>query len=430
MPLRISRSFPGLPDSFKHEVVEQACARRMWLTIVRADSQLSLVARSGPEPGHIPALSRAEPWALHIRLERHLVQLGMQSPGADARPPSHEIRFVRIGSLDVSGATVDGRWKAILFESGVVTWELRHIVLDYLNGARKHLELAKLVKYMRGVVSVHLDILGVSFDSVVIPSLKSSVQRGDEALENPLIKAEWAIKTIGVVALLVVVVATSHARDRRERADALLRGWLAKCLSLSDSNPQRILGLLKGCASLCAMEPDCRGLCCHLAFVVPDGGVADDTRWRFMVSVLVHLYGISKDCPAAVAAQSQICQAIAEQIDARVENLDVESSALKVDHLRGSKRKLRVDDDYKREVSTVIVAAKRVHSGAQYLRATDEFPESSARRWESSYVLQYRAATIKMCEGCDLIWIASDASRVGQPAEETLVTMLWDSRQD
>ena len=53
-------------------------------------------------------------------------------------------------------------------------------------------------------------------------------------------------------------------------------------------------------------------------------------------------------------------------------------------------------------------------------------PPSSSRQWETNHTLRAQAAALKGFEGWRFVRIALDGSRLGRPAEETYVYMMWE----
>lgn len=343
----------------------------------------------------------------------------------------YEVRLVDGASVDLGGLPVSITWKAFVYSGGIITWELRRVALDYLMGARQHLELSKIVKGMQAPWGALLQSLGTNFSDAVIPSLKSAASRDEVAIRNPLVRSEWTVTTKGLLAFLIIIAGASHSRERRVRGDALLRAWAGRLVPPGDVCPESLQIIASQSASACSFDPDSRGICSHMATALPAEGLADGTMvWRYLSCCLVRLYGMSKDCEAALASFISIVGTLADKIDKLVVDMPAPQDILKMELLRGTKRKLRVDEEYKLEVGNGLVCKKRVHSGAQYVKATGDFGESAPRKWEGTTMLQYRAAAMDTCTKGQVVWVASDGSRVGQPAEETLVSLLWDQASD
>ena len=375
---------------------------------------------------HLPALGHE----LHEKLA-HVVlcvflAAAMDGP-VNGERCTYEAKLLPTSALDECGRTVEGKWKAFLYDDGPVFWELRRVVLDCLNGARQNLELSKIVKNVQESGWRYLELLGTDFEQSVIPSFKACCSRDEEAIVGPLVRSEWTVSTKGLVAWLVLWAASSHDHERRQRVDALLRAWLSKAVDPSLANPSAWSVWLLAVGGRCEQDPDHRGLCSHLACVITDVDLGDGLlKWRYLATVLLRLFGLGTACPAAVAFQSHLVDAVVKSIHGRLDDIEWESDISKFPLLQGSKRKLRIDEDYKREVGQGLVGNKRVHSGAQFARATGDVAACTARQWDGNYMLQYRAACKATCELGEVLWLSSDASRIGQPAEETTVCLAWD----
>ena len=93
--------------------------------------------------------------------------------------------------------------------------------------------------------------------------------------------------------------------------------------------------------------------------------------------------------------------------------------------LHSSTRRRRVDEDYKRAVTTRVCQEGRAQSGAAYLRATGDHAGHVQGHWVALELLRYQAASWVNADQVRVCSLAADAARLGNPAEDTLGLAAW-----
>lgn len=102
-----------------------------------------------------------------------------------------------------------------------------------------------------------------------------------------------------------------------------------------------------------------------------------------------------------------------------------QADPLKALHPMGSKRKMRVDSDFKEAVVSTVVQLKRSRTSSAWLRAQGEFSDKLAAPWtEKSLCASLSASWFAFRDG-HIFPVAGDCSRIGKPAEETYVAAIF-----
>lgn len=114
---------------------------------------------------------------------------------------------------------------------------------------------------------------------------------------------------------------------------------------------------------------------------------------------------------------------VAQRVNQRVCAQDFEVQGVDLPQRPG--KRMRVDEDFRRFVSVDVVQAHRARSGAQFLRGAGTVAASSGPKWEEKELAAYLEAGTRCFEGCQILAVSSDAARLGDPAEETVVYSVW-----
>jgi len=343
----------------------------------------------------------------------------------------YKFTFVKASATDADGQHVDINWKAYEYQDAAVYWEARMVFGCYNNGTRKDMELHKWIKKLEPSLNGLLAAWGVVYNHAVKPSFKAAAYRSEEEVLDPHVRNEWTMSTIGVLALLVLWSTTSHSRAKRVRASAMLSAWMSRLLEPSLCTTSAFLRHVRSHASSCQQGLVTEGVCTHLVDCCK-GCVGADQRqvWNSAADIAASWYGLGAHCKAASACLSAVAQVWSGSMDQRLGTLGLASDVTKETPMQGPKRKLRVDEDLRHHYSQGSVRSKRVHSGAQLAKATADVAVETARRWDDQTLLQYRAAAWATFEEGNIVSIASDGSRIGDPAEETIVFIAWDAKSD
>ena len=85
----------------------------------------------------------------------------------------------------------------------------------------------------------------------------------------------------------------------------------------------------------------------------------------------------------------------------------------------------------KQACTVTLLTDRSIRGSTDFLRSTGGSAfSSSARQWENNHTLRAQADAMLAFEDWKLIRIAFDGSRLGKPAEETYVYLLWEATKD
>ena len=163
----------------------------------------------------------------------------------------------------------------------------------------------------------------------------------------------------------------------------------------------------------CDQQRDVHGVCAPLAKGLGDRRAPIDSQfWHRFTSGLARLWAISKDCRAVQEMLTTMACQITLSIDAVIHDIEGEGDASKFRLLTGSKRKLRVVEDYKEEDGQKKIHDKKVHSGAQLARASGDVDDATARKWGTMHTMSCRAACMDQMTSEGVAWLVSNGSRM------------------
>lgn len=152
--------------------------------------------------------------------------------------PAREAHWVTFIGLDCNGARIEMRWKAWRYECPdrvLTTWELRRIVNDLVG--RPLPQLHKEVKQLLGDWGGFLLSTGRDPGQALIRSARSEVARQQHGTGPPLgddmapfCRQEASATTEGIIYGLVFEASCRRTGRRRDRARALLEGFVGSFL--------------------------------------------------------------------------------------------------------------------------------------------------------------------------------------------------------
>lgn len=134
-------------------------------------------------------------------------------------------------------------------------------------------------------------------------------------------------------------------------------------------------------------------------------------------------FGHVEACGVARVVCRTLLKGIARRIDSGASGVEFEVDGIALPQ-RPSKR-MRVDEDYRKFVVVDSIRAHRARSGAQLLRAIGGVASTSGSKWEQGELLVYQQAGKRTFQRCSILAVSSDAARLGDLAEETLVFSAW-----
>lgn len=302
-------------------------------------------------------------------------------------------------------------------------------ILAFLGGGRKDFEVAKILPAARGPLTTVLEEWGLLLDNEILPSFKAASCRGEATMLNAKVRGEWTSSTLGALAWLLHLSCASHRAKSKEQAGALLRGFLVAFASPASAAAHSMAEDIKQALSSCQQPPQGHwGSCCHLRIAIDamlSAGPAGQ-MWTNLTNALQHIYLARPVCVASRRLLAGVLQRLCQDVDGKVSDMQPPKNFSSFSMPQGRNRKLRIDEDYKRYLVSEAVAAKRAHCGAQYAKTTGDVHHETARKWDEAHMANYIAAAWHTMGSSTLVSLACDASKVGNPAEETVMFLAWD----
>lgn len=140
-----------------------------------------------------------------------------------------------------------------------------------------------------------------------------------------------------------------------------------------------------------------------------------------LIALLQNLYTYSGDCPASRELSRQCLAWLCAQIDSRLENFRYTSDATKVldSGCRAPSKRRRIDEDFRLTVVADVARQGRAANAVGFLRAVDKCSPKNAQPWSEQFLLEYEAAGWLAGARSSTVCCCFDASRIGNPAENT-----------
>lgn len=338
--------------------------------------------------------------------------------------------------LNVSATCADGEPCALYLKAWVhgeiVLWELRRVLISM--GVSLSKGVCKIVRRERPMWEADLELLGFANIQDHFVDSRRMAEHHQRSLHQ-LVHDEMSTSTIG---LLVMFCRFAESRRRladRSKARILLAACIAsmigaKCAELATLVPP------PGCVGACAIgarrqEPgDDTAACVHARSLGQRMGahcVAQTPPHTFLAELLVASFGEASDC----LCLRRWCAYLMEEVQRIVSTTGLlehwSNDALKYGVLPGGQKRRRVDEDLRKQVSVDVVRAKRVASGASWCKATGFLSEQLGNTFDNRSCREYLAAGRACMPTAKIFSIAFDASRIGQPAVDANMFLLWSS---
>ena len=285
----------------------------------------------------------------------------VQAMAADTRS-AHWIDF---SGQDNNGKHVLFAWKAWRYSNGdenMAAWEARRVATSLLGSASGTIN--RLVRKLFEAWEPYLVALSKDPAEHLFRSQRSEVfrvRRGcakTSAELEPFLRGEWSASTCGIIIGLLHESVKRKKHDQRKKALAVMESWFRVFMN-PDTEPALDFGEVwsPNVVELCKSGDPHRLTCRHARqpFQKPPASAFVNQ----LIEIMVKLFNSMLVCEACAAALLALVNFCARCID---DNLEAASKidALKQPLLRGAKRKLRLDEDYKVYMMETLVSRRRV----------------------------------------------------------------------
>lgn len=342
--------------------------------------------------------------------------------------PPYELAWVKSSALSSAGEVQNIEWKAFVYHSGIVFWELRRVFLNLVDGVAVRLDLRRKVKKHRLQWEAQMQKIGLHLADVLKPSTRAAHCANHQDVLDEYTRDEWTMRTDGVIMMLLLWARERHLLAQRSRAKALLKAVLLQFVTAVAGLAHGVAdGWARRSAGFCQEGPVAGGMCCHVAGAMAARDAPACDVVAPVVAILIALNAAADKC---LAARSMLGGLVTDLIDRLYAAFSsggerFSKGILKMEHARIGGRKLRCDSDFKRHIVEQVVRQGACHNGSQALRIEGELHPSQAVRWAANDLKKYMAAGWAQVSGPGIYFLSEDGARWGQPPEETVVYGLW-----
>eukprot|EP00971_Amphidinium_carterae_P043359 853390-Amphidinium_carterae.4 len=265
--------------------------------------------------------------------------------------------------------------------------------------------------------------IGFACDKIMRKSLRAlqaaALPIGPTAALPDCVHEVPTLSTVGMFLLLLYLEVAVKGKEVKAKIIAIRALWFVFAL-----------GADVDCQTLCRTLPDdvawkCQphidGCCVHMNRLDREMDGLACSNQKLCLEYLLALYPVSSHCSAARAWLQRVVQSLSNRVDSRLEQLAYTKDP--------SKQRLPVfgegprhyhDEDLRRLVADVSTTG-RARSGEDFLRSNQLANPKTAAKWDTRANLEYQAACWALGAKISSVSVALDASRVGQPAQETEV---------
>lgn len=358
--------------------------------------------------------------------------------------PQHRSHFISFSAVAPDGWQSEGVFKVAEYTDGSVWWELRRILPEVFS-ERKKVECHRLVKAEFQEWKKLWVECGFEARWLLSPSMRAHKAmllllddpRRDAfdipgfGVQEQYVRNEFMMRTDGLILVLAFWVVSARRQATRSRAEAMLLAMLA-VLPQSALFELGISEVLDDHAHRCPMVRP-TGVCEHVeplrAMAPLQPGVA---LGQDFVRILTCLLGARQQCVAAFGVLRYLIDEVTNAFTKAFADREP-GDPTKQHDLRGSVKRRRLDEDLK---SFVAGGARRTgrsaSSGAAAAAFLSPTSESLARAWSQEMNLKHMSACWEAFSEqlVGVVSIAPDATRLGQPAKDYLVSPIWYAHVD
>eukprot|EP00971_Amphidinium_carterae_P083230 1647171-Amphidinium_carterae.2 len=341
--------------------------------------------------------------------------------------------WVRLPGLrNDKGVAVDLELKAWLHGAHSLHWELRRIY-DGLNlVSRSNRYLHAWLWERKQLLEAEFAQLGLRWEDHHRCSHKAERARKRKGKDdNSSIHDEFTVTTLGLLLFLQIMAVSLRNVDQKLAAQTILTNMFDR-MGSHMSLPTALGAITQEQSLLCPSR-----LCGKVACVHLESMTAIDAEGKFVNGSIgigwKSFIASLPVCPALKQGVSAVLTRLADQLvmgvlEASYTSDPLQGSRVSVNHPQVQPKRRRADEDYKEAVVTKVVSDGRAASGRAYVRAV-EGPDvcSKVSLWEDQHSSLYQLRGWMMPQ--DITYsLAVDASRLGKPAEETLVGFAYARR--
>ena len=307
-----------------------------------------------------------------------------------------------------------------------VKWELRRI-LDELRDTAA--DTNKVLRDERSQWQVVFSAAGASNEDMVLPSAYAYRYKHKKEPPTHLVDAAQ-VETTGVICVMLWYLLLRRAQGR-DRARLVLRSFLQTVLQSEDVVAD--LGLLRHSNAALEASAECQRqqglqvsgeICQHVRQMLVQALQQTDSA-DVVADLLQSMFSQRETCCAARPSFQALLGSLTEHVAQNALFLGT-SNPLDGDTDMRGKGKRRLDADRKGALIGSALTDRKAKSIKTLSLARGEQGADNADRWLHEEAAAYRWAVAASFQGVQNLALCYDASKLGQPKEETLVVAAAD----
>lgn len=340
-----------------------------------------------------------------------------------------DIAFIPCSFRADDGALIDVKLKTWSWEDGSRFWECVRIA-QVVHPKRSKLDFCRLVSRDYGDFFGDFDSFDLSLSDDFKRSARSLARRAAAQESDEKVRSQACMSTKGMLGFLMYLSKGRRCVTERALAAGLLRGLLGSIFDI-DSGIELLddLAVIPWEIRQLCQQRSLNDRCEHLQLTFLSVGDFGEDAGKALADRFMLAFSARSQCGAIAAWLPIALGGLAQAVEARVQELDFPADVLKeLVPLRGQKRLLNIDEDLQSAMRSAVRDGRAVHVSA-LARATQKVSPKTATVFAVRFLAEsVCAARLALAEG-DLS-LASDASRVGNPAVDLLVLAAYSHNSD
>lgn len=286
----------------------------------------------------------------------------------------------------------------------------------------RNMKVSKVIAKLKEKFARFAEMFGSSFEDAILPSRRA--WPNDERM-HPCARQEFQTSTVGLFALFFYWHQTRHSLSERAQAKELCIRLFRKFF---DGATLGIVGAARIPPSIlesCPARSDfTEGVCIHVDELLDREKAMQDDIGYCMWELLEFLQLRAPVCSTLASWLEFVLTRAADEVNRRIPTHSsgdaLKNAAL---HETGRGRKRRVDEDY---IAALGAASSEGRGGNSscIARALGDIDCSVANKHDEKFLREYNSAGHLLFEGVQECGLTYDASRLGQPPEETVMFCL------
>ena len=344
----------------------------------------------------------------------------------------HGIHLVTGSAALEDGQVVGINWKAVEFADDTVLFELRDIVLSVVDRkAGQH--PVQIGEFLRSSSFIQPVLNEYQVQDGIVPSIKSYKSTG--VVPHLKARQEYQVNLEATLLLLLCLVVHRRLLAERGLANLSLRLLLEACSLSGDVVDQMLQAACQTACPLCAEQLD-NGVCIHLRQAGLQGERGEhQSPAAWLRDLFVEVFRLrGAGCPAAIRLTKSLVHRTSLIIAETIQGGKFKGDVMKRELLKQpcSKKRMRVDEDYRWQLTNGTVQQNKARSGRQVARVlNDSVDPGVVSKYEEVEMARYMVAASRALQAASGTFsVSHDGVRVGDPAEETLFSVLWSASVD